>query len=61
MQAFERIQEEARRAGEEAAFRKRQKGQQAMQKRERLKAEFIKNRVAAKLAARGAKTGGTGG
>ena len=55
MQAFERIQEEARRAGEEAAFRKQQKGQQAKQTRKRLKTEFIKKQVAAKLAARGAK------
>ena len=55
MQVFERIQEEARRAGEEAAFRKQQKGQQAKQNRERLKAEFIKKQVAAKLAARAAK------
>ncbi|CAL5218624.1 g325 [Coccomyxa viridis] len=55
LEAFERIQEEARRAGEEAAFRKQQKGQQAKQDRERLKAEFIKKQVAAKLAARAAK------
>ncbi len=55
LQAFERIQEEARRAGQEAAFRKAQKGQQAQQNRERLKAKFIKKQVAAKLAARAVK------
>ena len=61
MQAFERIQEEARKAGEEAAFRKAQKGQQAQQNRERLKAEFIKKQVAARLAAKARKTNGQAG
>ena len=43
------------RAGEEAAFRKAQKGQQAQTNRERLKADFIKKQVAARLAAKAKK------
>lgn len=45
----------------EAAFRKAQKGQQAQQNRERLKAEFIKRQVAVRLAAKAQKTSGQAG
>ena len=51
-QAFEEIQEEARKMGSKAASRKFMQIEQARQQREKLKAAFLKQQIAAKLASR---------